>query len=158
MDGWSALLGGGGGGEGWEGRWEVVRRGVKIAHQHAGVTSVTGCRHHRTDPQNLRKENGETEWIFISKASAGQTCAHKAPLQVGGLEGSSAVKVKAPADEPAQRFCSTSGSLWGQRLAGGLYQHARELHGTCSGSCCNHKSQLHFLTRWNHLPGTPLAK
>lgn len=39
------------GGEMW-----LVRRGVKIAHQHAGVTSVTGCRHHRTDPQNLRKE------------------------------------------------------------------------------------------------------
>lgn len=119
---------GGGGGERGGERWcgVVWRSPISTPELHQSLDVVI-------IEQILKiwgRKNGETEWIFISKTSAGQTCAHEAPLQVGGLEGSSAVKVKAPADEPAQHFCSTSGSLWGQRLAGGLYQHARELHGT----------------------------
>lgn len=45
---------------GWGVEWWS---GVKIVHQYVRVTSVTGCRHHQTDPQNLRKENRKTAWI-----------------------------------------------------------------------------------------------
>lgn len=37
---------------------------VKIIHQYAGVTSVTGCRRHQTDPQNLKKKKQKKQNEF----------------------------------------------------------------------------------------------
>lgn len=56
----------------------------------------------------------------------GRYLPHKAALWVGGLEGCTVIKVKARADESAERFCCTSDCLRGQRSAG----NCMNMHGT----------------------------
>lgn len=48
------------------GRKGEVWSGLKISHQHSKGTLVTGCHHHQTDPQNLRKENKKKRKVFIT--------------------------------------------------------------------------------------------
>lgn len=83
---------------------------------------VTGCHHHRTNPQNLGKENKQHKYYFVATAgqrrtvhlsnvSVGQAFSHKAALQAGGLEGCRVIKVKALADESAECFSCGSDSL-----------------------------------------------
>lgn len=43
-----------------EGKKGEVWSGLKLIHQYAEGTLVTGCHHHQTDPQNLRKEKRKT--------------------------------------------------------------------------------------------------
>lgn len=110
--------------------------GFKIIHHSVENALVTGCHHHQTDPQNLREEKRKTEWFSPglgrhgnndrpSNVSARQAFPRKVALQVGGLEGGTVIKVKARADESAERFCSTSGCLRGQGSGGSC----RNTHG-----------------------------